>query len=118
MPNRTDPDPSELPSSMRLGYGLLAAVPLVLLLLSGLVAVSASLGVAAQLLYVHVAAQFIVLLMYGDLLMKSKAIDTTGRVLWGAYFLMLAPVAVLSFWYLHVWSKAAGPRRGRTIQML
>lgn len=119
MKPRPTSDLANMPTSRKLGYGALALLPALLLAVSGLSAVVADLGTAAQLLYVHVAAQFIVLLMFGDLLMKSRAMDSTGRVLWGAYFLLLAPAAVLSFWYVHVWS--AGdlhrPRRVRTLEL-
>ena len=56
--------------------------------------------VALALLAGHFLTQFIVLLVYGSLLMNDEGLDRTGRAMWVAGFLAAAPVALpLYYWY-------------------
>ena len=56
--------------------------------------------VALALLAGHFLTQFIVLLVYGSLLMNDEGLDRTGRAMWVVGFLAAAPVALpLYSWY-------------------
>ena len=97
-------------ASRRAGYGLLAIVPLALLL--ALVTVG-TLGAVANssfllfealpvLAYTHVTAQFITLLIFGHLLMRNPQLERRQKLTWGAAFLFAAPFSVPTYWLLHV----------------
>lgn len=92
----------------RLMYGVLAALPGVLLFFTaatgiGATASDASMTVPAILFYVHVASQLLVLMLFGHLMTANRQLSPVGKLVWGTYFLLLAPAAVLSYWYVHVW---------------
>lgn len=56
--------------------------------------------VALALLAGHFLTQFIVLLVYGSLLMNDEGLDRTGRAMWVVGFLAAAPVALpIYYWY-------------------
>lgn len=97
-------------SSRRAGYGLLAIVPLALLMALATVGILGAITGSSALLYetlpilayTHVFAQFITLLIYGHLLMRNPNLERRHKLTWGAAFLVAAPVAVPTYWLLHV----------------
>lgn len=97
-------------SSRRAGYGLLAIVPLALLMalvtvgtLGAALSSSALLYEALPVLaYTHVVAQFITLLIFGHLLMRHPNLERRHKLGWGAAFLVAAPFSVPTYWLLHV----------------
>jgi hypothetical protein len=103
------------PLDRKLGFGALALVPLLLLIAALFAAfVTAAVGVtsvAAMLMYVHVGAQFLVLVLYAHLLVGNPSLDAPGKVLWAAFMLVLAPAATLAYWYVHVWHAEPPERR-------
>jgi hypothetical protein len=100
----------------RWGFGILAVMPLALLIVGGTLALLDVMvpghhvltDLAAMTLYMHFATQFLVLAIFGKLLLEHDEITATGRLWWGVFFLVLAPVAVFAYWIVHV---MAEPRR-------
>lgn len=81
--------------------GTVAFIPGALLAvgLSALIA-GVEYDVLLALLGGHFVAQFIVLLVYGALLMNDEGLETAGRTMWWVSFAVAAPVAVpLYFWF-------------------
>ena len=81
--------------------GTVAFIPGVLLAvgLSALIA-GAEYRAVLALLGGHFVAQFIVLLVYGGLVMNDEGLERAGRTMWWASFAVAAPVAVpLYFWF-------------------
>jgi hypothetical protein len=119
MGNEFETPPVDWRLTYRLGYGALALAPALLLISSLFSAVAAgvsqeALGMTAELLYVHIGVQFLVLLVFGHLMMTNPSVESAERWFWGAAFLVGAPVATLAYWYIHVWNaEAAKPTRAR-----
>ena len=105
-----DPDTAHWPMRRRVGFGILALMPTTLLLAALTLGVAhfamprteIITDLAAILLYVHVAAQGIVLLIFGHLLFDHEGFDLTDKVWWGAAFLFAAPVSIPIYWVLHI----------------
>lgn len=99
----------------QLGFGLVALIPLTLLVSTFLAWLLARLGVGTPvtselvplLFYVHVGAQFITLLVFGHLMIANPMLSGAMKLVWGAGFLFLAPLAIPSYWALHVWNEEA-----------
>ncbi len=99
------------PRQRRLGFGLVALIPLVLLTTTFVVwflsAVQIGSPVTDDLLpllfYTHVGAQFITLLVYGHLMIANPTLSGAMKLLWGMGFIFLAPFAIPTYWALHVW---------------
>ncbi|HJL16014.1 MAG TPA: hypothetical protein RMH99_10170 [Sandaracinaceae bacterium LLY-WYZ-13_1] len=103
IPTRTE----RWPRSWKMGFGLIAFIPPVLLGLALLALVvdmvGAGLGNALPILfYVHVGAQFITLLLFGHLMVSNERLTGPARAIWAAAFLFLAPVAIPLYWWIHV----------------
>jgi hypothetical protein len=100
----------------RLGFGALAALPLGLLIIAGVAGLTAasaggSLEVATLLMYTHLGVQLIVLGIFVSLMASNRVLSDRGRLAWVLYFLLLAPAAVISYWYVHVWHAEAHTER-------
>ncbi len=98
----------------RLGFGLLASLPLALLFFTVLAGIGAqvagaSIAAATMLMYTHFATQLLVLMIFGYLMVSNRRLPVAGKWLWGAFFLVFAPVAVPAYWFVHVWR--AEPKR-------
>ena len=96
------------PRSRKLGFGVLAILPGLLLFATVVAALGEALvggpiGAVAMLAYTHVVSQLIVLVLYAHLLTANRHLHGPGITAWVAFFLLLAPVAVPLYWYLHVW---------------
>ncbi|MGF1464823.1 MAG: hypothetical protein ACFCGT_01705 [Sandaracinaceae bacterium] len=110
------------PLKQRLAFGVLALVPVVLLVASLIAAVVASLSesvelaVPAMLVYVHVVTQLIVLYIFGYLLMTNNSLDGVRKGLWAVYFVVLAPAALLTYWFVYVW--CAQEARGAAVRTI
>lgn len=95
------------PRKMRLGFGLVAFLPtlllglVVLVLLASFVGAEVA-GVLPILFYVHVGAQFITLLLFGHLMVSSPHLKGGARTMWTIGFLLLAPVTIPLFWWIHI----------------
>ena len=105
-----DPHTDRWTRKERWGYGVLAFIPLFLLMAVGLIGAidvfyPHGLGLtdaAAILLYTHFAAQFLVLAIFGKLLIEHETLSTNAKIGWGIAFLCIAPVAVIAYWLMHV----------------
>lgn len=82
----------------------LAVIPGVLLMLAAatLLALGSSSGVGLVLLIGHVVTQFIVLLVYGSLVMNDRGLGGPGRALWASAFLFAAPLALPAYYWHRV----------------
>lgn len=107
-PNILSARTTEWSAEQRLGAGLLAFVPVALLgaaltafALSAIIPVS--IGVA--LAYVHVAVQLLVIMMFTNLVVESTTIANGTKIFWVVFFLALAPVATVAFWWVHILSR-------------
>jgi hypothetical protein len=98
------------PRSRRLGFGIVAFVPTLLLLTTFLVALAAAGRVGYSLVddvlpilfYTHVGSQFITLLVFGHLLIDNPRLSDRAKVVWGLGFLFLAPAVIPLFWWVHL----------------
>lgn len=103
------------PRQRQIGFGVVACIPLTLLaatfICGFLTAVGVGLPYSADamvvLLYTHVGAQFITLLLFGHLMMANPQLSGGAKTVWAAAFLFLAPFAIPTYWALHVWSEEA-----------
>lgn len=99
----------------QLGFGLVACIPLTLLAATFLCWFLTAIGVGGVyaedalpiLLYTHVGAQFITLLIFGHLMIANPQIGGSAKTVWAAAFLFLAPFAIPTYWALHVWHEDA-----------
>jgi hypothetical protein len=93
----------------RLGFGIVAIYPAVLLVAMFVTWMVTGVGdpdppgIVPGLFYVHVASQFITLLVFGHLMIANPSISSGTKLLWGLCFLFLAPLAIPFYWFLHVW---------------
>ncbi|HJL16013.1 MAG TPA: hypothetical protein RMH99_10165 [Sandaracinaceae bacterium LLY-WYZ-13_1] len=94
------------PTKWKLGFGFIAALPPLLL---GAALTSLLIGLAIPtgdllpiLFYVHVGTQFITLLLFGHLMISNPRLSDTARVIWGVVFLLMAPVGIPLYWWIHV----------------
>jgi hypothetical protein len=99
----------------QLGFGLVACIPLTLLAATFLSWFLAAVGVGvpytedagAVLLYTHVGAEFITLLIFGHLMIANPQLGGGAKTVWAAAFLFLAPFAIPTYWAMHVWHEEA-----------
>ena len=54
------------------------------------------------LLFAHITTQFIVLVVYGTILLRDQGLDQVGRFMWGAMFLFAAPLSLPAYLFLRV----------------
>jgi hypothetical protein len=82
---------------------LVTFLPGVLLLV---VLVAALAGVTGTtllgLLFAHITAQFIVLVVYGTILVRDQTLDRLGRAMWAAMFLFAAPLSLPAYLLLRL----------------
>lgn len=94
----------------RLGFGLLAILPLFLLMAVLTLVIATALGaplepnVPAWLFYNHVGVQFLVLLIFGHLMLGNARLTGRARLIWAALFLFAAPFSIPVYWAIHVWN--------------
>jgi hypothetical protein len=106
---------AEWSTRRQLGFGLVALIPLTLLASTFLAWLLSRLGIGTPLttellpllFYVHVGSQFITLLVFGHLMIASPTLSGAMKLVWGAAFLFIAPVAIPAYWALHVWNEEA-----------
>lgn len=94
----------------RLGFGLVAIIPLLLLMalfasvLGNVLGASFETDTLPVLFYTHVGAQFITLLVFGHLMLGNARLSGRARLVWAALFLFAAPFAIPVYWAIHVWN--------------
>ena len=94
---------------LRLGFGFLAFLPGFLLtvffasLAGRMLGIEFASNVLPLLFYTHVGAQFIVLLLFGHLMISNALLSDRARLIWAALFLFAAPFAIPLYWGLHLW---------------
>jgi hypothetical protein len=116
------------PVRRKLGFGLVACIPLGLLAATFLSWLLSELRVGGPLtaqavtllFHAHIGAQFITLLVFGHLMIGNPRLSGSSKLVWTSAFLFLAPFAVPTYWALHVWQDetrtsrvSAGPERSR-----
>ncbi|UJR84068.1 hypothetical protein [Sandaracinus amylolyticus] len=94
--------------------GVLALTPglLLTLAIATFLVAGTSSGAGLVLLASHVITQFIVLLIYGALLVEDEGLDPLGRALFAMTFLFGAPVALPVYYLLRVLIPAGPEARG------
>lgn len=110
-----DPATSRWPLRRRLGFGLLAWLPTLLLGAAMTLGVAhvvtraseAITEAAAILLYTHFVAQALVVMVFGHLLLNHEHVPAAAKAFWSVAFLLAAPVAIPSFWIVHVLAEDA-----------
>lgn len=102
------PWPETWSTERKVGFGFVAMIPLALLVVTFLCFLLSTFGsrhaeeALPVLFYTHVGAQFITLLIYGNLMIANPALGPTGKMLWGIAFLFLAPFAIATYYVMHV----------------
>ncbi|HJL20569.1 MAG TPA: hypothetical protein RMH99_33235 [Sandaracinaceae bacterium LLY-WYZ-13_1] len=117
IPTRTE----HWPRKWKLGFGLIAFVPPLLLGLALFALLLELVGVGlGQLLpilfYVHVGAQFITLLLFGHLMVSNEHLTGAARGVWAAGFLFLAPMAIPLYWWIHVLRERASSHPSMSVE--
>ncbi len=119
-----DPATSRWPMARRLGFGLLAWLPTLLLGAAMTLGVAhvvtraseAITEAAAIVLYAHFVTQALVVMVFGHVLLNHEHVPAAARVAWSVAFLLAAPIAIPSFWILHVLgADAQSARRVRVL---
>lgn len=91
---------------------LVTFLPGLLLLAVGIAALAGVSGATVLgLLFAHITAQFIVLVVYGTILLRDEGLDQVGRFMWGAMFLFAAPLSLPAYLFLRVMRPV--PKMGR-----
>lgn len=103
------------PRRRQLGFGVLAAIPPVLLA-AAFLAWFASSAMLPVLVYVHVGAQFITLLLFGHLMIGNPRLSSSTKAAWSVGFLFLAPLAIPLYWAMHVWDAGEEARTPAELQ--
>lgn len=102
-------------SKRQLGFGVVALIPLALLiagfvdfaLFAGGIGLPYTSDAVPLLFYTHVGAQFITLLVFGHLMIGNPQLSSGTKLVWGVAFLFAAPFAIPTYWLLHVWHSEA-----------
>jgi hypothetical protein len=122
-----DPRTERWPLRRRLGFGGLALLPTALLgaalVLGGvhLAAPRASwvTDAAAILLYTHIAAQVLVVMIFGHILLNHTGdLSAHAKAWWLFWFVLAAPAAVPLFWFFHVLVEEPSALRAKRVRVL
>ncbi|MFW6049959.1 MAG: hypothetical protein ACODAU_02225 [Myxococcota bacterium] len=100
--------PSTQGRGTRALLGLLAFLPLALVVAAGVFA-STPEGGAGTMLYGAVLLMFLLVLFFGAFVINNRRIPGQHKVGWAASFLLIGPVTIPLYWYIHVWH---APHRG------
>lgn len=67
--------------------------------------------VPVSLIYTHIVSETIIVFVFGSLLFANPALGVPAKIFWASFFLLLAPVATLAYWYVYIWALPPKPRR-------